>query len=118
MEEEKLYSGANGKLNFTITIGSKPMKNEKITFNATAGLQVISDIIQVRHIDNSQLWNMSMNLETWLLTSKPYEHITLMIFKVQVKSLTAGKTNKYETIMWKMALKRLPNVGLDNERLG
>ena len=41
-----------------------------------------------------------------------------MIFKVQVKSLTAGKTNKYETIMWKMALKRLPNVGLDNERLG
>ena len=39
-------------------------------------------------------------------------------FKVQVKSLTAGKTNKYETIMWKMALKRLPNVGLENERLG
>ena len=49
LEEEKLYSGANGKLNFTITIGSKPMNNEKITFNATAGLQVISDIIQVGH---------------------------------------------------------------------
>ena len=53
LEEEKLYSGANGKLNFTITIGSKPMNNEKITFNATAGLQVISDIIQVRHISDS-----------------------------------------------------------------
>ena len=53
LEEEKLYSGANGKLNFTITIGSKPMNNEKITFNATAGLQVISDIIQVCHISES-----------------------------------------------------------------
>ena len=53
LEEEKLYSGANGKLNFTITIGSNPMNNEKITFNATAGLQVISDIIQVRHISDS-----------------------------------------------------------------
>jgi len=53
LEEEKLYSGANGKLNFTITIGSKPMNNEKITFNATAGLQVISDIIQVCRISES-----------------------------------------------------------------
>jgi len=53
LEEEKLYSGANGKLNFTIAIGSKPMNNEKITFNATAGLQVISDIIQVCHISES-----------------------------------------------------------------
>ena len=35
---------------------------------------------------------------------------------MQVKSLTAGKTNKFETIMWKMALKQLPNVGLECER--
>lgn len=75
------------------------MNNEKITFNATAGLQVISDIIQVSN------------------TYKVIQHES-WIFQVQVKSLTAGKINKYDTIMWKMALKRLPNVGLENERLG
>ena len=46
----KLYSGVNGKLNFTIQIGSKPLKDDLITFNATSGLDIVSDIVQVSNI--------------------------------------------------------------------
>ena len=47
LEEEKLYSGVNGKLNFTVQVGSKPLSNESMKLAATAGLEVISTFVEV-----------------------------------------------------------------------
>ena len=47
LEEEKLYSGVNGKLNFTVQVGSKPLTNESMKLAATAGLEIVSTSVEV-----------------------------------------------------------------------
>ena len=47
LEEEKLYSGVNGKLNFTVQVGSRPLANESMKLAATAGLEIVSNSVTV-----------------------------------------------------------------------
>ena len=47
LDDDRLYSGVNGKLNFVIQVGSKPLKDEVITFIASSGLDIVSQIVSV-----------------------------------------------------------------------
>lgn len=42
LEDEKLFTGISGTLNFTILVGSRSITNEDITFEMTKGLELIS----------------------------------------------------------------------------
>ena len=47
LDDEKLYSGVNGRLNFQVQVGSKPLDGESMKLAATAGLEIVSDRIAV-----------------------------------------------------------------------
>ena len=47
LDDEKLYSGVNGRLNFQVQVGSKPLDGESMKLAATAGLEIVSDSIAV-----------------------------------------------------------------------
>lgn len=47
LDDEKLYSGVNGRLNFQVQVGSKPLDGESMKLAATAGLDIVSDNIAV-----------------------------------------------------------------------
>ena len=42
LDDEKLYSGVNGRLNFQVQVGSKPLDGESMKLAATAGLEIVS----------------------------------------------------------------------------